>query len=73
MLDILGELGSAPAWFYRGWAFLFSKSYRQSLKIEYRKMSLFFKFFDFLFSLIFFIGEIGFIIYLGFAVMYGAS
>ena len=63
MLDILGEISSAPPWLYRGWAYLFSKTYRSDVKLEYKKMSPLLRPFDFIFSFSFFIGELGAIFY----------
>jgi len=63
MLNSLGEISSAPPWLYRGWAYVFSKSYRLALRLEYKEMSPLLRPFDFIFSLIFFIGELGALFY----------
>jgi len=62
--DLLGELGSAPVWLYRAWGFIFSKSYRESVRIEYQKMSPLFRGVDFIFSIVFFLGELTLLAYL---------
>jgi hypothetical protein len=62
--DILGELGSAPVWLYRAWGFIFFKSYRESVRVEYQKMSTVFRWLDFSFSTIFFLAELALIAYM---------
>jgi len=64
IFDILGELGSGPPWLYRGWGFLLSESYRDSVKSQYSKMSSFFIVVDILLSLACFAGEIVLIVYI---------
>lgn len=58
MLDFLGELGTLPAWFYRGWAFLLFKDYRDERKYNWKKRGLIYKIFDIGISLIFMIIEL---------------
>jgi hypothetical protein len=36
MMDFLGEIGTLDPWLWRGWAYLFSRSYRSSRHSEWR-------------------------------------
>lgn len=64
MLDIIGEFASAPPWLYRGWGYLFSKNYRDSLKTEYQRMPLPFRVLDMILSAGCFTAEVAGIFYL---------
>lgn len=64
MLDILAELGSTPPWIYRGWGYIFSSTYRDTVKNEYRKISRPFKVLDIILSASLFVAEVGGIVYL---------
>ena len=64
ILDILGEPGSAPSWLYKAWGFMLFKSYRESTKREYKKMTTFFRVIDIALSAVCFVGEIIFVIYI---------
>jgi hypothetical protein len=64
MLDVLGELGATPPWLYRGWLWIFSRSYRATVRSMYRCMSNLARGIDATLSFAFFAGEIGLAIYL---------
>jgi hypothetical protein len=51
VLDLLGELGTLDPWLYRGWAYLFSGSYRESAHSRWRKGSRLAAFADIFLSL----------------------
>ncbi len=36
MIDFLGEIGSGPRFVYMAFPWIFSKSYRQEIRLEYR-------------------------------------
>jgi hypothetical protein len=64
IFDILGELGSGAPWLYRVWGVVFSKTYRESVRSEYKKMAPFFRAIDITLSALCFVGEVILLIYI---------
>jgi len=63
MLEIIGELGSAIPWIYRGWFIILFKNYRQECIREWKNTSIANKIFDILMSLGFMVAEFVLIYY----------
>lgn len=51
MMDFLGEMGTLDPWLWRGWAYLFSRSYRSGRHAEWKAKGKFYAFADIAFSL----------------------
>ena len=64
LLEILGEIGSAPPWLYRAWGYIFSRNYRETIRIEYSKMLPIFRVVDAVLSVALFLAEIALILYI---------
>ena len=64
LLEILGEIGSAPPWLYRVWGYMFSRNYRVATRNEYSKMLPVFRVVDAAVSIALFLAEIALIIYI---------
>ncbi len=57
LFDLFGELGSLP-FIYRGWAYLFSPTYRRVMREEWRRRWWIYNILDLTLTLIFMVVEI---------------
>lgn len=64
MIELLSNLGSSFPWIYRGWLYVFSSQYRESMRLRWYSMNKVYAFFDKLLSAIFMLAEVVLFVYL---------
>jgi hypothetical protein len=65
MLDFISEIGSSFPWFYRGWLYLLSPTYRYEMQQVWQRSSHLFVIFDVALTISVFAGESVLVAFLG--------